>query len=132
LLAYPPSTTIEVAREALLALLDARDFLGYQLAYSKGLIEKEEFQRIAEPYLKAPEAVDASELLKKVSALVALIGHRADTETVATVLRCDLDDAADALRGVARSIGAHSYAAPLPMVHPPPLPKVRALARPGR
>jgi len=97
---------LAVVREALLRLLDARDFLGYQLARANGAISGVEFKKIAKRYLREPGKTDADQLREKVHVLTQLIGERVDSDTVAVAFHCHLDEAEAALRHVARELRA--------------------------
>jgi hypothetical protein len=103
---YPPSVRalLSVSREAMLSLLDTRDFLGYQLAHAKGTIGIEEFRAIASDFLARIQPVDPQVLASKTRALIQLIGTRADSDTVSTVFSCELDEAEAAIVEVTNQI----------------------------
>jgi hypothetical protein len=44
----------DVAQEVIGALLDARDFLGYQLSHANGCMSEVDLNEIADPYNRKP------------------------------------------------------------------------------
>ncbi len=103
---YPPHvrSMLEVSREAMLSLLDTRDFLGYQLAHAKHSISSEEFRAIASEFLARIQPVEPALLVSKTRALIQLIGDRADSDIVSTVFNCDLEEAEVAIGEVTKEI----------------------------
>jgi hypothetical protein len=93
-----------VAREAVLSLLDTRDFLGYQLAHAKGGVDDEEFRAIAARFLRRTKPADQITINEKVRTLVQLVGDRADTDTVSTIFNCEIEEAEAALTAAALQI----------------------------
>lgn len=103
----PPFALENIASEVVGNLLDERDFLGLQLSNAAGNISDEELDEHCGRYL-ARSSQDIDQLLLKAQVLVRLIGSRADTETVATALRCDFDQAEAVLFKVAHMISSRS------------------------
>ena len=93
---------VEAARTALRNLLDARDFLGYQLSHAHGCMTDEQFSELSQDYLSLVQRSD-DELTRRTAALVTLLGDRVDSDTVAVAFKCDLDQASRALTTVARA-----------------------------
>lgn len=81
----------EALREALEAILDARDFLGLQLSLAQGTISEEAFEEHALPYLRRQvENVYGPALLQRARVLMAVLPPgRFDAEVLSTMLRCD-------------------------------------------
>ena len=104
----PSQLAMATASEVVHALLDARDFLGYQLARAKGRLSNEEFREIAKKYMVTRRYTDPDELASKTLTLVRLIGARADSDTVSTVFNCEIDEAESALQLVVARLGASS------------------------
>jgi hypothetical protein len=87
-----------VARDAIIALLDTRDFLGYQLSHANGGMDDAQLEEIAQKYLKTT-TLSPKLLREKVQALRKLIGDRfVDVDVVSTVFRCDIEQAREALK----------------------------------
>lgn len=87
--AWQEPADVTDVRDAICALLDDRDFLGYQLSHAKGTLDDEQFKEIADKYLTHVEMDDAA-LMRKIRALIDLIGDRADSDVIATALRVDI------------------------------------------
>lgn len=88
----------EVVSAALVALIDCRDFLGYQLAHASGQLGDAELERLAEKYLVEATA-PRSELKKAAAVLISLVpANRMDSDLLSVLLRCDLDTAASLLK----------------------------------
>jgi hypothetical protein len=95
-----------VAKEALLNLLDARDFLGYQLSYANGGMDKETFDAIAAKYLYSV-APTMGDLADRIEVLLDLLPpERLDADAVSVMLNCGIDQAEGALTIVASRIRA--------------------------
>ena len=91
-----PAKIGEVARAAIVALIDARDFLAYQLSHAQGGMTDEQLDAIADEYLRHETWVDA-ELQLQIRALAELIPDRLDAETVSTIFACDIEQASRVL-----------------------------------
>ena len=93
----PP--TNEVARNAILALLEARDFVSYQLSHANGGMSNEQLEEIAQKYC-CPSSWDPTVLQDHVRVLHDLIGDRLDADVVSTVFQCSFEEARQALEAV--------------------------------
>jgi hypothetical protein len=80
----------EVIREVITALLDARDFLGYQLAHANNCMTDKQLDEIAEQYLKR-KTYTIEDLRERIRVLKSLIGDRVDADVISTVFRCDYE-----------------------------------------
>lgn len=89
-----------VVDEAIQGLLKSRDFLGLQLDHAWGNITDEDFEQRAQAYLAVKEQGDRATLNDKVRILHWYLSVRLDSETVADIFNCRLDDAELALKGV--------------------------------
>jgi hypothetical protein len=90
----------EVARKAIVALLDARDFLAYQLSHANGGMDDTELEQLAQEYLRR-EAWDDEQLCDSVAELAELIPDRLDADVIMTVFACNVDQASRVLTRVA-------------------------------
>jgi hypothetical protein len=93
--------TFAVVEEAIRALLDARDFLGYQLSHANGNMTDAELDEIADEYLHPPVKRIPGDLRERIRVLKAVLGYsadRLDSEAISLIFRCTLDDAMTALR----------------------------------
>lgn len=99
-----------VARKAIIALLDARDFLAYQLSHANGSIDDAELDRIADQYLRH-ETWNDQALATEVAELAELIPDRLDAEVVSTVFACDPEQASRVLVQVATADTSNLLAA---------------------
>lgn len=98
-----------VARRALVALIDAREFLGYQLSHANGGIDDETLEEFATRYLRH-ELWDAAKLEEAVEELASLIPDRLDADVVATVFACDVDLASRVLVRAATTAASNALA----------------------
>ena len=89
-----------VVRRAIVALLDAREFLGYQLTHAQGAIDDAELDDIADKYLRQDSWSD-DELANDVAALAEIISDRLDADVISTVFACDPIQAQRVLKRVA-------------------------------
>jgi hypothetical protein len=92
----------DVAQEVIGALLDARDFLGYQLSHANGCMSEVDLNEIADRHLTVRSCTDA-ELARKTIILAGLIPGRVDVDVVATVFRCEIVQAGRVLRDLESS-----------------------------
>jgi hypothetical protein len=99
----PSFTILAAAKKAILGLLDARDFLGFQLGHVDGSISDEVFEELAQKYLKPADHSDA-ELATMTEALAELIREKIDSDVVAVAFNCDIEAAERALLVAARRI----------------------------
>lgn len=92
---------LDVARKVIIALIDARDFLGYQLSHAKGMIPDDEMAKITRLYTanlrvpKDPQQVAAD--LAVIEGLMETKGFSLDVDLVATMFRCTADVAIEAI-----------------------------------
>ena len=87
----------EVARKAIVALLDARDFLAYQLTHANGGMTDEQLDEIAKRYVGHNKGLDEEELQAAVVELASLISDRLDAEVISTVFSCKINQASRVL-----------------------------------
>lgn len=90
----------EVARRALVALLEARDFLGYQLTHANGGMTDEQLEEIASEYLTPKSARSDAEVIADARALRAILGARLDIDALSTMLGVPVEQALRAMRAV--------------------------------
>lgn len=88
---------MEVAMEALGALIRNRDLIGYRLSQAQGYLEAGDLEKIETEYSKAARREPDPALDKKVKWLTVLIPDQIDVEIVSTVFGCGLDEAKKAL-----------------------------------
>jgi len=86
----------EVIREVIVALLDARDFLAYQITHAKGHMTDKQLDEIATQYLKC-KTYTIEDLKKRVDVLRSLIGDKVDVDVISTVFQCDYKQAIEVL-----------------------------------
>lgn len=90
-----PAVT-QIASEVILSLLDDRDYLGYMVGHARGQIDDTTMEELTSERLQLSDTENAA-LVHKVAVLAALIGDRIDSELVATVFRCDVIKAIQAI-----------------------------------
>ena len=93
----------EVAREAILGLLDTRDFMSYQLSHANGGMSDEQLEEIAQEYCR-PSTWDLAILQDHVRVLHNLISNRLDADVVSTVFQCSFEEARQALEAIERPV----------------------------
>lgn len=81
------SEVLNVVHDAIVGLLDARDFLGYQLAHANGEMDDAELAELSKTYLIECKFTD-EQLAERVAVLAAIINERMDADVVATAFRC--------------------------------------------
>lgn len=90
----------KLAKDVIIALLDCRDFLSYQLSYASKMMTQKEFDKACEKYLGKRDVHDTKELKKRISVLKKIIGkERIDIDSVSIMFNCSLGEAAAALKG---------------------------------
>jgi hypothetical protein len=97
----PTFEVLAAAKNALLGLIDARDFLGFQLSQAAGTMPDEAFEALADKYLQTCDW-NESRLTDLVEALVHLLGDRVDSDLVSVAFKCEIDVAERALRAAAQ------------------------------
>jgi hypothetical protein len=88
---------LSVAKEAIISLLDERDFFGAQLSHVNGEISDDAFEEILDARAAKATHVDREILAQKTARLGMLIKDRIDADVVSTVFSCSLDQARSAL-----------------------------------
>lgn len=83
------------SRRVILALLDHRDLLGYELNHDEGLLETEEYEALVAPLIK--EQRTEPNLSQLVGQLAELIPDRIDSEICTVVFNVSTEDANKAL-----------------------------------
>ena len=106
----PSAPEREVIREALLNLLDARDFLGYQLGRANGCIDDVTFEEVVAGYLLSAPVTDLAVVAGKAEVLLRLLPpERLDSDALSVMLKCDTNVAEAALRVVAQRINTGEF-----------------------
>lgn len=85
-------------REILLALLDHRDFLGYQLSHANGGLDDVALDQIADQYL-AEVPTSAASRRRRLAILRTLVPDRLDSDVLSVALRGDDREAWALLHG---------------------------------
>lgn len=80
----------DLIRRALVALLDSRDFLGYQLTHANGGMSDQDLNEIAEDFFSKHEAWDEADIRAVSKELARLIPDRLDFVLLATVTNCGI------------------------------------------
>jgi len=93
-------TSDSILRRALVSLLDARDFLGFQLSHANGLMSESQLDEVSSSYLKIEVWEDAA-LADAVTLLASLIPDRLDADVVSTMFSCSVTQASRILLRVA-------------------------------
>lgn len=87
--------SIAVGKEAIVALIKARDFLGYQLSFANGAMTETQLNECADEYLDYDVDHSIESIARKTAYLSMLLGaeHCAlvDAELVSTLFKCELD-----------------------------------------
>lgn len=81
---------IQIIREAIVALIHSRDFLGYQLSHANGGMDDAQLDEIATEYLVERHYTD-EDLHTRLVVLKQLVGERLDVEAAATMLQCGVE-----------------------------------------
>lgn len=93
---------LDIVRKVIIALIEARDFLGYQLSHAKGMISDDEMVKITRLYtanLRVPKnPQQVAEELVVIERLMERNGNPLDVDLVATMFRCSADVAIEAMR----------------------------------
>lgn len=100
-----------VAKDAIKALLDNRDFLGYQLSYAKGNINDDQMDELASLYL-AEVPFNMAELVEKSIILAWLIPEQIDADIIATIFKCEDVQAQEILEQARSKMQLPEYASP--------------------
>lgn len=77
-------------RRALVALLNSRDFLGYQLTHANGGMSDEELEGIADEFFHTNEIWSEPDIRAVSKELARLIPDKLDSEILSTVTNCDI------------------------------------------
>lgn len=89
---------LRVARDAILSLVENRDFLGFQLAHANGAMSDGDMDIIADKFLSGPRVFDETEVARKAAFLAGIVPEKFDAELVSLVFHCELDEAERAIR----------------------------------
>jgi len=84
-------------QHVIVSLLRNRDFLGYQLSYSKGNLSDTQFDVIKQEYLKPNNICDVDTLMENIIYLMKNTEMAFDADQISTIFNCDIDIAEDAL-----------------------------------
>lgn len=95
---------LQVAREAILALLDNRDFLGYQLSHAHGTISDEQMDGIVDEHFSKAGSFKEGDAARKAAFLAGIVPERFDAELLSTVLGCDIEQAEKAIAIAAKNL----------------------------
>ncbi len=79
-------------------LLDNRDSLCLQLDFAWGNISEIDLRLAIEPFLKEKQIVDPLKLKENIKVLCESLSRSLDSDTVATMFKCSVDQVEDALR----------------------------------
>jgi ABC-type transport system involved in cytochrome c biogenesis ATPase subunit len=86
LMAESNKNTDEVVKDAIINLLEVRDFLGHQLAHAIGMMTEEDLDFIADQYLddkkKWREAYTTHDLQQHATTLFHILGDKLDLEII--------------------------------------------------
>lgn len=87
-------TKARIIREAIVALIRNREFLGYQLNHANGGMDDDQLEEIAAEYLVERHYTD-EDLHARLVVLKQLVGEL-DPEVAATMLECSLEQVLNA------------------------------------
>ena len=79
------------------SLLKSLDFLGYQLDHALGNISDDVFAEVSKKYLIPPQSINKDDLKRQITILQLASSIDYDTEIIAEIFNCDVDQAEDAL-----------------------------------
>jgi hypothetical protein len=82
----------KIIGELMNALLDQRDFMGYQLSYDEGCMNRSDFIKVCEKYLKKNTMSD-EELIERAKIAKELLGDKLDCDNLSIMLKCDVEKA---------------------------------------
>lgn len=99
------SNTCAVVDEAIQALVESREFLGFQLAYAQGNISEEEFGKHISAYLAEKSKIATEDLSKKISTLYSVLSKPLDSETLSVMFNCEVEDIEQALSNLSTQLG---------------------------
>jgi ferredoxin-thioredoxin reductase catalytic subunit len=85
---------IQIIREAIVALIRHREFLGYQLCHANGGMDDDQLEEIAKKYLAERHYPD-DDLHDRLVVLKQLVGEL-DPEVAATMLQCPIEQVLNA------------------------------------
>ena len=97
-------TDKSLMRRAILGLLDAREFLGYQLTHANGGMSEDQLNDIADEHFTKREALwTEASIVAVTKELAGLIPDRLDSELISEITGCDISLAARVLHAVAEA-----------------------------
>lgn len=85
---------MNIVRKAFMALLENRDFLGYQLDLALGNMSEEVFcNEVANCYLKQTHQPDLEKDPRLLAELEAALEMKLDAELISLIFNCEIEDA---------------------------------------
>ena len=90
----------EIIKKTVFALVDIRDFLGYQLNHAWGNIPDKHFNEIEKKYLKPAQKIDHDELVKGIFILIKYldIDPEKEIELIGDIFNCNYPAIHDAIK----------------------------------
>ena len=99
---------VQVSDEAISSLIRSRELLALMIEHHSGGISSEEFETRAREYLQKRKRYEPEVLQEKIRVLLSIVSKPLDTEVIAEIFYCELEDAERAIAELARALQSES------------------------
>lgn len=90
---------IELIKKFIAALIEERNFLCWQLTRATGLIDEENFEKIADKHFEIKNCKKSQDdLNKEGEVLLELVDDNLDSDLISVILNCSVDEAENVLK----------------------------------
>ena len=98
------TTPNDIYRDAIIGLLNHREFLGYQLSHAHGYMTDEELSKISDEYFAGRKVWPQVELVLRAKVLAELLDGELDSDVFSTMFNIDLCESSEAMLVAAKEM----------------------------